>query len=200
MTTETKDPANPEKETSLLSSEERAILSEITAQEPPFSQRAQALLALDEGATQSAAGHQSGLSIGQVRYWLGKFRKSRLSVFPEELLDLVQQEDVEPLSSPDTPDIEQVSGEEEVQQEMPDAKETAEPVDDAAALQEDPPEERKKSKKKSGESKKSKKTKKLKQDKKAKKEKKSKKKNNKPKKGKKGKKSKKAKKKRKKQK
>jgi hypothetical protein len=30
---------------------------------------------------------QAGLTAEQVRYWLGKFRKDRLSIFPQALLD-----------------------------------------------------------------------------------------------------------------
>jgi len=81
---------SPEYETSLLSAEERAILDQIAAQEPPYSQRAQALLAIDQGTTQAEAGRQTGLSRKQVRYWLDKFREVRTATFPEELLNQVQ--------------------------------------------------------------------------------------------------------------
>jgi hypothetical protein len=158
MTTITNNQESSENEARLLSSEERTILSQIATKEAPDSQRAQALLAIDEGATQAEAGHQAGLTKGQVRYWLGKFRKDGTSIFPEELLNQTQPEDA------DSP------------QSSPDAEETAGPVDEATAQQEDEPEAKKKPKKKSKKTKKTKKVKKPKQAKKKKKKKKSKKK------------------------
>ena len=69
---------------SLLTSEERAACERIAAAgEAPYSQRAQALLALDQGATQAAAGRQAGLTSGQVKYCLGKFRQQGLSLLFE---------------------------------------------------------------------------------------------------------------------
>jgi hypothetical protein len=172
-----------EKENRLLSYEERDILGEVATKDPPFSQRAQALLAIDEGTTQAAAGQQAGLTKGQVRYWLTKFRKVRIAIFPEELLDQVQQEDAdappslaEPVASPDTPDLEQEEDEEEAQQEMLDVPEPAGPVDEAEAQQDDSPKAKKKAKKKPKKAKKSKKGKKPKKDEKTKKGQKSKKK------------------------
>ena len=153
---------NQETETRLLSSEERAILSQVATKEAPDSQRAQALLAIDEGASQAEAGHQAGLTKGQVRYWLGKFRKDGTDIFPEELLSQAQPEEADSPQSSAKP-----------QQSSPDAEETAGPIDEAAAQQEDAPEVKKKPKKKS---KKTKKVKKPKQAKKRKKTKKSKKK------------------------
>jgi hypothetical protein len=167
MTAKTEIQKNPEDENRLLSSEEAAILSQIASNEQPHSGRAQALLAIDGGATQAEAGHQAGLTKGQVRYWLGKFRKERMSIFPVELLNQVQQEDDSPQISADTPDLEQAAGEDEIQQE----------IQESAAQQEAAPKAKKKSKKKpkkkSKKTKKSKKKKKPKRDKKAKKGKKS---------------------------
>jgi outer membrane biosynthesis protein TonB len=62
---------------------ERAVCERVAAGAAPWSYRAQALLALDEGATQSGAGERAGLTHGQVRYWLGRFRQDGLSIFPE---------------------------------------------------------------------------------------------------------------------
>jgi hypothetical protein len=173
MTAETNSKTDPSSESKLLSPEERAILSQIAAQDPPFSQRAQALLTIDQGATQSAAGQEAGLSLGQVRYWLGKFRKGRLSIFPAEMLQPAQKEEIaapqdkaKPLPVPDTPDPEPVVIEEEVEQEMVEIKETTVPVNEAPTPPASPPEEKKKSKKKAGKPKKTKKEKKKKKDKK----------------------------------
>jgi hypothetical protein len=79
-------------ENQLLTPEERAACQEISMGGTPHSQRATALLALDEGATQIQAAEQAGLTKGQVRYWLGKFRQERLAIFPEELLTGPQTE------------------------------------------------------------------------------------------------------------
>jgi len=143
-----------EKENRLLSYEERDILGKVATKDPPFSQRAQALLAIDEGTTQAAAGQQAGLTKGQMRYWLIKFRKVRIAIFPEELLDQIQRDE----------------GDEVDQQEMLGAEETVVPVDETKAQKEDLPTAKKMSKK---EAKKSKKMKKPKQAKKKKKGKKS---------------------------
>ncbi len=71
----------------LLSPEERVICMQLTTGEAPHNQRAQALMAIDAGVTQAEAAMQSGLTGEQVRYWLGKFRKDRLSIFPRALLE-----------------------------------------------------------------------------------------------------------------
>ena len=67
----------------LLNPKERTGCQQLAAGEAPHNQRAQALLALDEGATQESAGQRAGLTKGQVRYWLGKFRKARMAIFPK---------------------------------------------------------------------------------------------------------------------
>ena len=131
MTAKAINRENLEKEKQLLSSEERAVLSQIATKEPPHSRRAQALLAIDEGTTQTEAGRQAGLTHGQVRYWLGKFRKEGTSIFPEELVNEAQPE------------------QEESQQELQDVDEAAEPVEEATAQQEDAPKAKEKGKKKS---------------------------------------------------
>ncbi len=180
MTTKNKNQESPENafrenEYTLLSSEDRALLNQIASKEPPHSQRAQALLAIDEGATQAEAGRQAGLTIGQVRYWIGKFRKGRTSIFPEELLNQAQQGDVsspedadlpqvlaESITSPDVLDPEQAPGKEESQQEMPDAE-------DAPKVKKKPKKKSKKKSKKVSKSKKRKKTKRVKKTRKKKK-------------------------------
>jgi transposase-like protein len=70
----------------LLTSQEQAICEQMTTREAPHSQRALALLALDGGATQAQAAEQAGLSPGQVKYWIARFRKQRLGIFPEAFL------------------------------------------------------------------------------------------------------------------
>ena len=76
----------------LLTPEERAACASIaTKSDDLWGQRARALLAVDEGATQAAAGEQAGLTAGQVQYWVGKFRRGQVNIFPENVLDQAQQ-------------------------------------------------------------------------------------------------------------
>ena len=70
----------------LLGPQEKIILEQIATGGPPHSQRAQSLLAIDAGVTQKIAALQSGLTVGQASYWLGRFRRERMGIFPEELL------------------------------------------------------------------------------------------------------------------
>jgi len=74
--------------TALLTSEEHAACQQIAVREAPHSQRAAALLALHEKYTQARAAEKAGLSTGQVKYWLYKFRKQRMSIFPSSLLEI----------------------------------------------------------------------------------------------------------------
>lgn len=71
----------------LLSAQERQAFKMISAGEDLNGQRALALLAIDEGATQKEAGMRSGLTPGQVKYWLGRFRQLRLQIFPDQVLE-----------------------------------------------------------------------------------------------------------------
>ena len=76
-------------EASWMSTEEATVCIKIASGEPPYSQRAQALLALNTGASQAEAAAQSSLTENQVRYWLSRFRSRRLAVFPEEMITAV---------------------------------------------------------------------------------------------------------------
>jgi len=84
----------------LVGPQEKLILEQIAIGQPPYSQRAQALLAIDAGGTQAAAAEQSRQTVGQVKYWLGKFRRDRMSIFSEELL--LQSEPEPPLEKKET--------------------------------------------------------------------------------------------------
>jgi transposase-like protein len=77
----------------LLDPDQREAIERITKSEAPHNQRAQAILALDEGMTQAEAGQRAGLTSGQVKYWLGKFRKEGLGIFPEELYAEAEQQE-----------------------------------------------------------------------------------------------------------
>jgi hypothetical protein len=84
----------------LLEPQEKLILEQIAAGGPPHSQRAQSLLAIDAGVTQKIAALQSGQTVGQVSYWLGKFRRDRIGIFPKELLLDFEPEPSPPLQLP----------------------------------------------------------------------------------------------------
>ncbi|MBN1889732.1 MAG: CHAD domain-containing protein [Thermoflexales bacterium] len=70
----------------LLSWTERAICKRLSTRDGRYGRRARALLALDEGLTQTVAGQRASLSARQVRYWLHAFRAKRLDVFPPPVL------------------------------------------------------------------------------------------------------------------
>ena len=72
----------------VLTAEERAGCERVAAGEAPHSQRAQAVLALADGATLAEAAAQTGLTENQVKHWQGRFRHGRLAIFPEELLEV----------------------------------------------------------------------------------------------------------------
>jgi hypothetical protein len=76
----------------LLSPEAREACERISAGESYWSQRAQVLLAVDEGATPAEAGNRAGLSRRQVKFWLGRFRDDYLDIFPEAELSRTQPE------------------------------------------------------------------------------------------------------------
>jgi len=90
-----KDPSG-----NLLGLQEKLILEQIAAGGPPHSQRAQSLLAIDAGVTQKTAALQSGQTVRQVSYWLSKFRRDRMGIFPEELLRQTESELPPPLQLP----------------------------------------------------------------------------------------------------
>lgn len=71
----------------LLKSQERATLQMIAVSaEPPYSQRALAILGIDGGLSQKDAADKTGLTPRQVRYWLEKFCDEDLAIFPESVL------------------------------------------------------------------------------------------------------------------
>ncbi len=76
----------------LLSAQERVAFKMISTGNDLHGQRALALLAIDEGATQEQAGQRAGLTTGQVKYWLGKFRRVRMDIFPEQVLKADQMD------------------------------------------------------------------------------------------------------------
>lgn len=71
-------------QSSLLSGAQRTFCQARAEQPAPNGPRAKALLALDQGNTQQQAAEQSGLSIGQVRYCLRRFRAIGQAMFDSD--------------------------------------------------------------------------------------------------------------------
>lgn len=88
----------------LLSHQERIAFRMISTGNDLHGKRAVALLAVDEGATQSEAAQQAGLTVGQVRYWLGKFRQVRMEIFPDQILEANQSGSKDDLDASPTAD------------------------------------------------------------------------------------------------
>lgn len=59
----------------------------IVASETAMSSRAAALLSIHGGASQTEAASQTKLTVGQVRYWVAKFRNVAMAAFPEPFVD-----------------------------------------------------------------------------------------------------------------
>lgn len=73
---------------SILNQEEIIQVQAISnGKESIYKKRAIALLSINSGNTQVKAAEDSTLSVGQVRYFLNKFRTVGISCFPQELLD-----------------------------------------------------------------------------------------------------------------
>ena len=70
-----------------VTAEESLVLEALAQAKAPYSQRAQALLAVDAGSTMEQAARVANLKVTQVRYWIGRFRNGRLGVFPDWLID-----------------------------------------------------------------------------------------------------------------
>lgn len=71
----------------LLNPQEYRLCEQLAAGSKPWSQRAQALLAINEGASETVASGRSQLRATQVRFWLNKFNRVGMEMFPEDLLN-----------------------------------------------------------------------------------------------------------------
>lgn len=68
---------------SILTTQEQTDLQKISSATDTNGQRAAALIALNNGLSQSKAAEESGLTLGQVKYALRKFRKHGVAAFME---------------------------------------------------------------------------------------------------------------------
>ena len=68
---------------SVLSLDKKSLkkLQKITELDHPDAARAKALIALEQGMTQAAAAAHAGLTLPQLRYWLGRFRSRQFDCF-----------------------------------------------------------------------------------------------------------------------
>lgn len=73
-----------------ITEQESSTLEAIALGAAPYSQRAQAILAADAGSNLDQAAGVAGLKVTQVRFWLGRFRNSRLQIFPEALIQDIE--------------------------------------------------------------------------------------------------------------
>jgi len=67
----------------LLTAQQQTACEGVARGLAPHSQRARMLLILNQSGSQAEAAEQTGLSPGQVKYWLARFRKQGLSIFNE---------------------------------------------------------------------------------------------------------------------
>lgn len=79
----------------LLNREERMVVQQITSGKSPWNQRAQALLALDDGDSEAEASAGSGLRPTQVNFWLRKFQQDGLDIFPKDIIPELEADQVE---------------------------------------------------------------------------------------------------------
>jgi hypothetical protein len=75
----------------LLAAEEQDVCQKIAALDAGLaSQRAATLLVVDEGLTRAQASERTGLTLGQIRYLMTRFRQKRLAMFPDDVLNEAQ--------------------------------------------------------------------------------------------------------------
>ena len=74
-------------EKKLLTTDELSVCKQVAASDDLHGKRALALIALNDEQSQQDAGQQSGLTKGQIRYLLTRFRQKRMDIFPAEVLD-----------------------------------------------------------------------------------------------------------------
>ena len=79
-----------------LTQDERDLCIKIAALNMVLvSQRAQALLLLDDGHTQAKSYELSTLTLGQLRYLLRLFKTKGMDLFPEELFPQTEEKEIE---------------------------------------------------------------------------------------------------------
>lgn len=82
----------------LLDPQQYQLCQQIAEGNPPWSQRAKALMAINDGASETDASELSQLRTTQVKFWLDKFNQVGMDIFSEALRNDVQDL---PVSSPE---------------------------------------------------------------------------------------------------
>jgi hypothetical protein len=86
---------------SLLNPQQYMLCKQLAVGKPPWSQRAKALLAINDGASEAVASELSQLRSTQVKFWLNKFNKEGIDIFPEPLLQ--DMDDISDTSTENAP-------------------------------------------------------------------------------------------------
>jgi hypothetical protein len=79
--------SNTTAKSNLLDPSQQTICTSVAKGKAPHNQRASALLAVDSGKTMQQAAEETGLTLGQVRYWVGRFKKQGVDIFPADGAD-----------------------------------------------------------------------------------------------------------------
>lgn len=83
----------------LLTPKERRVCEGVAASgAAPWNQRAQALIAVNQGDSLALAAESTGLRENQVRYWLNALRRKRTDIFPEQVLKELEVDSAESTS------------------------------------------------------------------------------------------------------
>lgn len=75
------------------------------------------LLAINGGASETAASERSGLRTTQVRYWINKYHKLGIAIFPTTMLQGIDEPAT--IAAESTPDESQQTADEASQEEKP---------------------------------------------------------------------------------
>ncbi len=94
-----------------VADDERTALAGLAGLDDVDGRRAAALLAMDEGKSQSEAAKASGLTAGQVKYAWRKFKKQRVTAFTNEGVEETDTLTNEPAVSDQTKRLEELVGE-----------------------------------------------------------------------------------------
>lgn len=138
----------------LLSNDDKKVCKEISnGEESIHKQRAIALLWIEEGSTQANAAEKSKLSIGQVRYFLKRYKSVGINCFPSEFLNQTDETEEEAIVEVVNTIIEEERKEEKIKEKKPNKKKKK------SSKKKDKKEEKKKSEKKKSKEKDSKKKK-----------------------------------------
>ena len=129
---------------SLLTTSEKNVCEKISGLNAGInSQRASALLELDSGSIQASVATSTGLSLGQVKYCLARFRQNKLDIFPSELKEELSPKVETIVETKLTPEVDTI-----VEVELAQELETVIEEDNVTPKEDAPKKKKEKSKKK----------------------------------------------------